>query len=114
MRIVKALAVVGMVTALLTVDAWAQAQGRGRGGFSRYYQMSLLGIEKVQKELGLSDDQINSLFWIARGEQSRAPTTVGLSAYLYEDDPWRAAGVYKVRDSGYSLLYSVIKGHDRT
>ena len=54
-------AVVAVVAVFLTVDAWAQAQGRGRSGFSRYYQMSLLGIEKVQKELGLSEDQIKNI-----------------------------------------------------
>ena len=59
MRNWKLTVVVGMVAILLTADAWAQ--GRGRGGFGRVSRLGLLGVEKVQQELDLSDDQIKSV-----------------------------------------------------
>lgn len=46
--------------AVLASQAWAQPPGGGRGfgGFGRMSEMMLLNVESVQKELGLTEDQI--------------------------------------------------------
>lgn len=58
--------------AVLASPAFAQPPGGGRGfggGFGRMNEMMLLGVESVQKELGLSQDQIAKIR--ERGERAR-------------------------------------------
>ena len=85
----------------------------GRPGYVPPYAEAVTKIIEYNLKVAgwMDNDKIGLLYHIAAGGNGyKMDDTIGIRGYLYEDDPWRKPGDYKVRASGYMMLYSVLEG----
>lgn len=90
---------------------WRNCFGRP-DWFPTFEEAAVKVIEHSRKMSQYMDaDRFGFLYHVASGGNGYTREDArGLSAYLYEDDPYSEEPEYKVRESGYILLYSVFEG----